>query len=200
MALFRPSNIEFHSECGAALNIKKESLGVREYSAAALTSCDRYLYGRFEDIIKASNIPGVVTGMFLHRESPRQEIDIEIAGNRTDRLLVNVFYNPGNEGVKYDYGYRGAASFIDLGFDASESYHRYAIEWEPDEIRWFVDNRIVHRRVDWNPTPIPHLPMALHINTWPCRSKELTGRLARHRLPATTFIKSIMLEANRHYS
>jgi GR25 family glycosyltransferase involved in LPS biosynthesis len=199
MALFRPSNIEFLSGLGAALSIKRESLGVRKYSAAALTSRDRYLYGRFEAIIKASNISGVVTGIFLHRDSPRQEIDIEIAGNRTDRLLVNVFYNPGNEGAKFDYGYRGAASFIDLGFDASESYHRYTIEWDPIEIRWFVDNRLVHKRVDWDPTPIPHLPMAFHVNIWPTRSKELAGRLASHRLPTSTFIKSIVLEANQHH-
>jgi GR25 family glycosyltransferase involved in LPS biosynthesis len=198
LALFRPSNIEFRSELGAALSIKRESLGVREYSAASLTSRDRYLFGRFEAIIKASNVSGVVTGFFLHRDSPRQEIDIEIAGNRTDRLLVNVFYNPGGEGAKFDYGYRGAASYIDLGFDASESYHRFAIEWEPCEIRWFVDNRLIHRRVDWDPTPIPHLPMALHVNAWPSRSKELAGRLASRRLPTTTFIKSIALEANLH--
>ncbi len=140
----------------------------------------------------------MVTGFFLHRDSPRQEIDIEIAGNRTDRLLVNVFYTPGGEGAKFDYGYRGAASYIDLGFDASESEHLFAIEWGPCEIRWLVDNRLVHRRVDWEPTPIPHLPMALHVNAWPSRSKELAGRLTNRRLPTTTFIGSISLEANRH--
>jgi GR25 family glycosyltransferase involved in LPS biosynthesis len=200
LALFRSSNIEFSSELGVTLSVRKESLGVREYSAGSLTSCDQYLYGRFEAIIKASNVPGIVTGFFLHRNSPRQEIDIEIAGNRTDRLLVNVFYNPGGEGAKFDYGYRGAASYIDLGFDASESDHLYAIEWEPCEIRWFVDNCLVHRRVDWEPTPIPHLPMTLHINAWPSRSKELAGRLASRRLPTTTFIRSIALEANKQQS
>jgi len=198
LALFRPSNIEFCSGLGAVFKIRREFLGVREYSAASLTSHDRYLFGRFEAIIKASSVPGVVTGFFLHRDSPRQEIDIEIAGNRTDRLLVNVFYNPGDEGSKYDYGYRGAASYIDLGFDASESYHRFAIEWGPCEIRWFVDNRLVHRRTDWEPTPIPHLPMALHVNAWPSRSKELAGRMTSRRLPTTTFLRSIALEANRH--
>jgi hypothetical protein len=198
LALFRPSNIELLSGLGAALSIRRESLGVRVYSAAALTSRDQYLFGRFEATIKVMNVPGVVTGFFLHRNSPRQEIDIEIAGNRTDRLLVNVFYNPGGEGAKFDYGYRGAASYIDLGFDASESYHRFAIEWGPCEIRWFVDNRLVHRRVDWDPTPIPNLPMAFHVNTWPCRSKELAGRLTNRRLPTTTYIRSITLEANRY--
>jgi beta-glucanase (GH16 family)/GR25 family glycosyltransferase involved in LPS biosynthesis len=196
LALFRHSNVEFSAEIGATLNVRRESLGVREHSAAALFSRDRYLFGRFEAIIQASNAPGVVTGFFLHRDSPRQEIDIEIAGNRTDRLLVNVFYNPGCEGATFDYGFRGAPSYINLDFDASESAHRFAIEWGPSEIRWFVDNKLVHRRAEWGPTPIPHLPMALHINTWPTRSNELAGRLIGRRLPATTLVRSIALEAN----
>ena len=195
LALFRPSNIEFCSSNGASLNIKRESLGVREYSAASLTSRDRYLFGRFEAIIQASNVPGVVTGFFLHRDSPRQEIDIEITGNRTDRLLANVFYNPGGEGAKFDYGYRGAASYIELGFDASESSHLFAIEWGPYEIRWLVDDHLVHRRIEWEPTPIPHLPMSLHVNTWLSSSKELAGRLTNRQLPATTLVRSIALEA-----
>ena len=196
LALFRLENVELLDGNGVALSIKKEHLGVREFSAAAITSRDRYLYGRFEANIKASKVPGVITGFFLHRDSPRQEIDVEISGNRTDRLMVNVYYNPGGEGAKFDYGYRGAASYINLGFDASESYHNYAIEWEPNIIRWFVDDILVHKRIEWNPTPIPHLPMALHVNLWPCRSKELAGRIIDQRFPTTTFIKSIALEAN----
>jgi GR25 family glycosyltransferase involved in LPS biosynthesis len=196
LALFQPPNIELLPGGGATLNIKKECLGAREYSAASLTTRAEYLYGRFEATFKVAKVPGVITGFFLHRNSPRQEIDIEIAGNRTDRLLVNVFYNPGSEGAKFDYGYRGAATSIELGFDASESYHQYAIEWDPFEIRWYVDNHLVHRRVDWDPTPIPHLAMSLHMNIWPCRSKELAGRLNNRRLPTSTFIKSIEVDAN----
>jgi len=197
LALFCPSNIEFCNEFGITLNIRKESLGVRDFSAASLTSHDRYLFGRFEAVIKASNVPGVVTGLFLHRDSPRQEIDIEIAGNRPDRLLVNVFYNPGGEGAKFDYGYRGSVCYIDLGFDASETEHQFGIEWNPFEICWFVDGRLVHKRAEWEPTPIPHLPMAFHINSWPTRSKELAGRLNSRRLPSRANIRSIVLEANQ---
>ena len=134
-------------------------------------------------------------GFFLHRNSPRQEIDIEIAGNRPDRLLVNVFYNPGGEGAHFDYGYRGAPSYIELGFDASKASHRFALEWTPCEIRWLVDDHLVHRRAIWDPTPIPHLPMALHVNIWPSRSAQLAGQISNRRLPATTIVGSIALEA-----
>jgi GR25 family glycosyltransferase involved in LPS biosynthesis len=196
LALFRPSNVEIKSGIGAVLSVRRESLGVREYSAAAICSRDQYLFGKFEATIQASNVPGVVTGFFLHRNSPRQEIDIEIAGNRPDRLIVNVFYNPGGEGAKFDYGYRGSPSYIDLGFDASKASHRFTIEWSPREILWRVDGKIVHKRVIWNPTPIPHLPMTLHVNCWPTRSSQLAGRINKPRLPATTILESIVVKAN----
>ena len=146
-------------------------------------------------VMQPTNVPGLVTGFFLHRDSPRQEIDIEIAGNQPDILLANVFYNPGAEGARYDYGYRGAPTKIPLGFDASKSAHVFAIEWEPHEIRWLVDNHLVHRRVNWNPTPIPHLAMRLHLNTWPSQSKELAGQLRVRQLPATTVVQSIAVDA-----
>jgi GR25 family glycosyltransferase involved in LPS biosynthesis len=196
LALFRSSNVEFRSGIGAALFVRSEPLGVRDYSAASICSRDQFLFGKFEATIQASNVPGVVTGFFLHRNSPRQEIDIEIAGNRPNRLVVNVFYNPGGEGANFDYGYRGAPSYIELGFDASKASHRFAIEWSPCEILWWVDDHLVHRRVIWDPTPIPHLPMALHVNSWPSRSTELAGRINNRRLPATTIVGSIVLETN----
>jgi len=195
LALFRPSNVEFRAGGGAALSVRKESLGVRNYSAASISSCDRYLFGRFEAVIQATNVPGVVTGFFLHRDSPRQEIDVEIVGKRLDRLLVNVFYNPGDEGARFDYGYRDAPSHVELGFDASKSAHRFAIEWDIGEIRWLVDDQLVHRRFNWDPTPIPRLPMTLHVNAWPSRSKELAGRVNTRLLPATTVVKSIAIDA-----
>lgn len=196
LALFRPLNVEFHGVEGATLHVRREELGVRQYSAGALSSHAQYLFGRFESTFQASNVPGVITGFFLHRNSPHQEIDIEIAGNKPNRLLVNVFYNPGNEGAPFDYGYRGAPSQIELGFDASKGMHRYAIEWTPCEIRWWVDDRLVHRRVLWDPTPIPHLPMKLHVNTWLSRSTQLAGRLNTHRLPAMTHVQSIRARAH----
>ena len=195
LALFRPLNVEFHGAEGTTFHVRREELGVRQYSAGALSSHAQYLFGRFESTFQASNVPGVITGFFLHRNSPHQEIDIEIAGNMPNRLLVNVFYNPGNEGAQFDYGYRGAPSHIELGFDASKGMHRYAIEWSPCEIRWWVDDQLVHRRVLWDPTPIPHLPMKLHINTWPSRSTQLAGRLNTRRLPAMTHVQSIRVRA-----
>lgn len=198
LALFRPANVNLQKGEGVTLVVKPEQLGVREFSAAAISSGRQYLYGRFEVALRATNIPGLVTGFFLHRDSPRQEIDIEIVGARPDELLTNVFYNPGGEGAKFDYGFRGSPCSVCLNFDASESVHRYAIEWDPCEIRWFVDDQLVHKRFNWNPTPIPHLPMTLHVNNWPTRSHELAGRLVKRALPASALIRSISIDAQEN--
>ncbi|RXG95800.1 family 16 glycosylhydrolase [Bradyrhizobium zhanjiangense] len=195
LGLFRHSNVSACAEGGLSLAVREEALGVRNFAAAAISSCGSFLYGRFEAILQATNVPGVITGFFLYRASPRQEIDIEIAGNCPTQLLVNVFYNPGSEGAKFDYGYRGTPVAIPLGFDASRAPHRFAIEWDPCEIRWLVDGTLVHRRGVWNPTPIPDLPMVLHVNTWPARSRELAGRLASNKLPAATNLRGISIDA-----
>lgn len=195
LGLFRPANVIAQSEGGLSLAVNQQSLGVRNLSAGAISSRCSFLYGRFEATLQATSVPGLVTGFFLHRDSPRQEIDIEITGNRPDRLLVNVFYNPGAEGAKFDYGYRGSPVAIPLGFDASKASHQFAIEWDPCEIRWFVDGELVHRRAEWNPTPIPNLPMTLHVNTWPTRSRELAGRLLLRSLPASAIVRQISVDA-----
>ena len=194
LGLFRPANVTSAANGGLSLGVIEEPLGVRNFSAAAISSRASFLFGRFEAMLQATNVPGLVTGFFLHRDSPRQEIDVEILGNQPDQLLVNVFYNPGTDGAKFDYGYRGTPAMIKLGFDASKALHQFTIEWDPCEIRWFVDQNLVHRRATWNPTPIPHLPMTLHVNCWPTRSRELAGRLALRALPASAVVRRVAVD------
>jgi beta-glucanase (GH16 family)/GR25 family glycosyltransferase involved in LPS biosynthesis len=194
LGLFRPANVTSAGSGGLSLAVIEEPLGVRNLSAAAISSRASFLFGRFEATLQATNVPGLVTGFFLHRDSPRQEIDVEILGNQPDHLLANVFYNPGTDGAKFDYGYRGTPAIIKLRFDASKALHQFTIEWDPCEIRWFVDQRLVHRRATWDPTPIPHLPMTLHANTWPTRSRDLAGRLARGALPASAIVHRIAVD------
>ena len=194
LGLFRPANVSSAAGGGLSFAVMEEPLGVRDLSAAAMSSRASFLFGRFEATLEATSVPGLVTGFFLHRDSPRQEIDVEILGNQPEKLLVNVFYNPGADGAKFDYGNRGAPAIIKLGFDASKALHRFTIEWDPCEIRWFVDQKLVHRRATWDPTPIPHLPMTLHVNTWPTRSRELAGRLALRALPASAIVRRVAVD------
>ncbi len=196
LALFRPGNFSIGTDSVARLTLREERTSVREYTSASICSRQRYLYGRFVAEVRPAKAPGLITGVFLHRNSPRQEIDIEFLGQDTTKLLANVYYNPGAEGARMEYGYRGAPALIDLGFDASEGFHRYEIEWCGTAIRWRVDGRIAYERVNWDPTPIPHLPMQFNVNLWHSRSEELAGKLHRGDLPAQTELRAIEVHAN----
>src|SRR5262249_49090679 len=111
----------------------------------------------------------------------------------TRLLLVNIYFNPGDSGATCNFGNRGTPVVIDLTFDAAEDYHHYAIEWEPHEVRWFVDEELIHVRASWEPTPIPNLPMAVYCSIWPPRSAELAGTLRSSDLPASTNLRRIEL-------
>lgn len=194
--LFSPANLEI--ENGGIVNFiaRKENMEVRNYSSSAITSCQSFLYGKFEAELKPPKVSGLVTGIFLHRDSPRQEIDIEFVGNKPTKMLTNVFYNPGVDGARFDYGYRGTPYEIELGFDATKEFHKFSIEWSANEIKWFVDDKLVHQRSTWGPTPIPHLPMQFHVNLWPTRSRELAGKIDISRLPAVMLLRNVSISVD----
>lgn len=192
LASFAKEGLAYGS-LGTQLTLSKAKDGPRPYRSGAFASVQSFGHGRFQVEIKAASGPGLITGFFLHRESPRQEIDVELPGNDPRRLLVNVYFNPGDEGAALGFGYRGSPCRIELGFDATEDFHLYAIDWRPGAIIWSVDGRIVHERVGWDPTPIPHLPMRLHANLWAPRSSELAGRLNDDALPTSANFRNLSI-------
>lgn len=192
LAAFDRSGIVYSAE-GARLFFRKTGADNRPYRSGTFASARTFGHGRFEAEVKAARGSGLVTGFFLHRDSPRQEIDIELTGDDPRSMLVNVFFNPGDDGASMGFGYRGSPCRIDLGFDATQDFHLYAIDWQPGHISWSVDGKTVHSRVGWNPTPLPHLPMRLHANLWAPRSKELAGPLDETSLPATAIFRNIAI-------
>lgn len=191
LAIFSPRNINIVDNNVLELNFNSEKNSVRSFTSAALVTKEKYQFGKFSVELRPSNVSGLITGIFLFRNSPHQEIDIEFLGKDTTKMLINVFFNPGMEGSKLEYGYRGTPVVIDLGFDASEDFHLYEIKWQNNLIKWSVDGTVVYERGIWEPTPIPYLPMEFNVNLWYSRSKELAGSLIKDAVPTKSYIKSI---------
>lgn len=196
-AVFAPENLLARPGGGLDLRLRPEERADRHYTAASFATKDRadakFLYGRFEVVMKPSRASGVLSAFFLYRYDPWQEIDAEFVGRDTTKLLFNVYYNPGRPGDLYNYGFRGTPVRVDLGFDAADDFHRYTIEWDPTGIRFFVDGRLVHHRDAGLPTPIPHLPMRFHVNVWPTCSEELAGPLDAAALPTQAEVREVNL-------
>jgi GR25 family glycosyltransferase involved in LPS biosynthesis len=194
LAAFAHENLE-HGDEGARLTIEAVVGRLRPYQSGAFASVRSFGHGRFEAEIRAAPGFGLVTGFFLHRANPLQEIDIEFPGSDPRRMLANVYFNPGDDGAAISFGYRGSPCWIDLGFDASEEFHRYAIDWRPSRVAWLVDGRVVHERPGWDPTPIPHPAMRVHANLWAPRSEELAGRVDERRLPVSAVFRSVSVRS-----
>lgn len=194
LASFTRDNLHYSPE-GTHLVIEEGKGRPRPYRSGAFASARSFGHGRFEAEIRPARGSGLITGFFLHRDCPRQEIDIEFPGDHPRRMLANVFFNPGDDGTAMSFGYRGAPHWIDLGFDATADFHLYAIDWQPDHVAWLVDGRVVHERASWDPTPIPHLDMRLHANLWAPRSHELAGSIDTSRLPAAAVFRNLSIMA-----
>jgi endo-1,3-1,4-beta-glycanase ExoK len=159
------------SSCSSSGSICPEE---RYFSGGYVTNC-RYDYGHLEGYLKAAKGSGVVNGFFIYDGDPdnpgnvRAEIDIEILGNDTTHMSVNYWRN----GVRREE----PVDPINLGFDASEGFNKYAIDWSKDTIKWSVNNQLVWTEDGhngWAPegpkvpskTSLPTPPGRVILNLW----------------------------------
>ncbi len=127
------------------------------YSGGEFRTNDFYHYGYYETSMQAIKNDGVVSSFFTYTgpsdNNPWDEIDIEILGKDTTKVQFN-YYTNGNGGHEFMY---------DLGFDASQGFHTYGFDWQPDHITWFVDGAAVYTARE----NIPTTPGKIMMNAWP---------------------------------
>ena len=107
-------------------------------------------YGYFEARIKAaSRFPGVAPAFWAYRDDGSEwtEIDfVELTQRRKDVSLidtnVHVFKQPSFPGtlpLQEERTWKAP-------WDPRESFHVYGCEWDAQEIRWYVDGRLIQAR------------------------------------------------------
>lgn len=110
------------------------------------------------------------------------EIDImEVLGNQTDTAYCTVHYGEPHAEQQGIYQLTGTTF--------AEDFHEYSVEWEPGEMRWYIDNHLVLTVNDWftaeagqdeKPYPAPFnqtffVQMNLAVGgTWPGNPDETT--------------------------
>ena len=147
----------------------------------------RIRYGRIETRMKApdrSVASGYISSLFTYRNEPNEkgiqeweEIDIELEGIRPDKFQANLIY--GLDVWEWwrtrDYG----AWEDKIVVGPVDEWRVFAIEWVPEEIRWYVDGELIKtlaasdidcsggcRPPQKNPTPIPDNAAELMVNFW----------------------------------
>ncbi len=149
---WRAGNINF-SNGTMQLSINRDNNGSKPYSGAEYRSNDTFGYGLYQVRMKPAKNTGIVSSFFTYTGSPWDEIDIEFLGKDTTKVQFNYFTNgAGNHEKIYN-----------LGFDASQSFHTYAFNWQRNYIAWLVDGKEVHRAT----SNIPSTPGKIMMNIWP---------------------------------
>ena len=132
------------------------------YSGGEFRTNNFYHYGYYETSMKAIKNDGVVSSFFTYTgpsdKNPWDEIDVEILGKDTTKVQLNY----------YKDGKGGHEKMIDLGFDASQGFHRYGFDWQPDHITWYVDGKAVHTMTG----DMPNTPGKIMMNAWPGRTVD----------------------------
>ncbi|WP_281826331.1 family 16 glycosylhydrolase [Jannaschia rubra] len=137
----------------------------KPFTGAEIQSSESFGYGSYEMRMQPSGEAGVVSAFFLFTSdyfgaTRQNEIDFEFLGRDSTEVRLNYFY--GSQKLA-----AAGPVIVDLGFDASAGMHDYRIEWMPDGIRWFVDDRLVHEvAADGAPVPQPDEDMLVYGAIW----------------------------------
>lgn len=129
-----------------------DASGKKTYTSGRINTMNKKdcKYGRFEARLKVPSGQGFLPAFWmmptqedLYGQWPKcGEIDImEVLGNDTDKAYATIHYG---EPHTEQQGYK-----MSTGLDYSEAFHVYACEWEPGEIRFYVDNKLVKTIDDW---------------------------------------------------
>lgn len=147
------------------LRSQKRDMYGRHYSSGLVETKGKFSkeYGRFETRAKLPKGKGIWPAhwMLPVDKSWPPEIDImELLGHDPKTVYAHFHWS-----VYSKHAYEGRRY---TGPDFSADFHVFAVEWEPTEIRWYVDGDLVMSRKG----QVPHKPFYLILNTavggvWP---------------------------------
>ncbi|MFP4977371.1 carbohydrate binding domain-containing protein [Paenibacillus sp. CN-4] len=203
-----PKNVK-EEDGKLVITARKEAVGGKEYTSSRIKTKGLFSkrYGKFEIRAKAPTGKGYWPAIWMLPEhntygvwAASGEIDImEGWGSRPHTVAGTIHYGsqwPGNI-------YSGQETELPGG-STIEDFHTYAIEWEPGEIRWYVDGQLFSVKNDWyslsagqpahNAYPAPfdqefHLLMNLAVG----------GNFDGNPTPDTVFPKSMEIDYVRVY-
>ena len=151
----RPVNAELRDGALVLTVLKEKFKGTdnitREYTSARLITKNKFTqtYGRFEARIKVPYGQGIWPAFWMLGNDIDSagwpacgEIDIMENIGKEPAIVHGTLHGPGysgGNGVTASYSLRGSRKF-------SDDYHTFAIEWETDVIRFYVDERLYTTR------------------------------------------------------
>jgi hypothetical protein len=147
----RTDNVALDGQGSLVITARRESLGGRDFTSGRINSGGRFsqAYGRFEARIQIPRGQGIwpafwTLGANIGDVSWPACGEIDIMENIGRELGIN-------HGSLHGPGYFGGNAItgsytLPNGGNLSDGFHDYAIEWEPNVVRWYVDGQLYETR------------------------------------------------------
>lgn len=137
------------SVSGGTLKItaRQQNFGGQPYTSARIRTLNKvdFKWGRIEARMKLPSTTGIWPAFWmLPTNSPyggwasSGEIDIMESVNTANRVHGTIHF-----GGNFPNNTSNGGS-IATGANFSQNFHVYAVEWEPDQIRWYLDGQLYH--------------------------------------------------------
>jgi beta-glucanase (GH16 family) len=155
------------SVAGGILTLKLSASppGTKPVCAEIASKRSDFRYGSYRASIRTSHVPGGVVGWFVYRDSPLNEIDVEMLTKDNRDLHFTLHH------VQTDVDYK----LVKLDFDPADDFHEYRFDWHPGSVDYFVDGKPAGSLTK----QVPDQDAAMMLNHW-------SGNIAGWGGPAPT--------------
>lgn len=136
------------------IEAKEQSVGGKPYTSGRLWTNNTFTkaYGKFEARIKLPEGQGLWPAFWMMPKDQAYgtwaasgELDIMEARGRVPNVVDGTIHygksHPNNKASGSHYTFPAGQSITD--------FHTYGVEWEPGEIRWYVDGTLYHTEKNW---------------------------------------------------
>ncbi|WP_164015264.1 glycoside hydrolase family 16 protein [Pyxidicoccus trucidator] len=139
----RPENASLDGAGHLVITARKERYEERDYTSARINTQGRFepTYGRIEARLQLPVGRGIWPAFWMLGADVGSlgwpdcgEIDIMEYRGQLPSIVRGSLHGPG-----YSGGDNLGAEHVAAGVKLNEDFHVYAIEWEPERIRWFLD-------------------------------------------------------------
>jgi beta-glucanase (GH16 family) len=146
---YRSQNVEV-SGGNLIITARQQSYGGRSFTSGKIHTRDKhsFLYGRIEMRAKLPTGGGMWPAFWMMPQNSvyggwaaSGEIDIMESANDTDWIGGAIHYGGG-----WPDNVHASGTYAPGGVNFADDFHVYAIEWEPERIRWYVDDTLYFTR------------------------------------------------------
>ena len=173
----------------------KEETAKYNFFGAELYSTETFTYGKFEVKMKMAYAPGCISSMFLYYNDSYKgngevwnEIDIEVIGKEPNGFQSNLITGKLENKVTSEKVHK-------IDSPIADNFHIYTIEWTPDYVAWYLDNKEIRRSDASSDTKkqVSALvkPQSLRFNIWSSENTAWVGTLYQKYIPITQEIDYI---------